>query len=148
MCTVINTRSGPIIRNISKFRLYSNFHLLSKHLKAAHHEQHIGNLNIDYQQPAVRHIQPSINEMFRNTARLQHTDVTNKKTVVLKEENGVVKDKIDTNVLLDPPVGPPLSLRDKLKKAVAEYGSTVIIFHVTISLVSLGTCYLLVSRYL
>ncbi|RZC35728.1 protein FAM210B [Asbolus verrucosus] len=39
----------------------------------------------------------------------------------------------------------PLTAKQKLKKAVAEYGSTVIIFHVTISLVSLGTCYLLVS---
>ncbi|KAJ8959552.1 hypothetical protein NQ317_005727 [Molorchus minor] len=34
---------------------------------------------------------------------------------------------------------------EKLKKAVKEYGSTVIVFHVGISLMSLGTCYLLVS---
>jgi hypothetical protein len=40
----------------------------------------------------------------------------------------------------------PMSRKDKLKKAVKEYGSTVIIFHVAISLASLGTCYLLVSR--
>jgi Protein of unknown function (DUF1279) len=40
----------------------------------------------------------------------------------------------------------PVSRKDKLKKAVKEYGSTVIIFHVGISLASLGTCYLLVSR--
>lgn len=39
-----------------------------------------------------------------------------------------------------------LSRKDKLKKAVKEYGSTVIIFHVGISLVSLGSFYLLVSR--
>ncbi|CAG9858964.1 unnamed protein product [Phyllotreta striolata] len=39
----------------------------------------------------------------------------------------------------------PLSLREKLKKAVKEYGSIVIVFHVGISLISLGTCYLLVS---
>lgn len=38
-----------------------------------------------------------------------------------------------------------LSKKEKLKKAVKEYGSTVIIFHVGISLISLGTCYLLVS---
>lgn len=38
-----------------------------------------------------------------------------------------------------------LSRKEKLQKAVKEYGSTVIIFHVGISLISLGTCYLLVS---
>ncbi|CAH1176000.1 unnamed protein product [Phaedon cochleariae] len=37
------------------------------------------------------------------------------------------------------------SRREKLQKAVKEYGSTVIIFHVGMSLVSLGTSYLLVS---
>ncbi|XP_061707942.1 uncharacterized protein C18orf19 homolog A-like isoform X1 [Cydia pomonella] len=40
---------------------------------------------------------------------------------------------------------PPISAKEKLKKAVKEYGSTVIVFHVTISLMSLGGCYLLVS---
>lgn len=41
----------------------------------------------------------------------------------------------------------PLSRKDMLKKAMKDYGSTVIIFHVGISLVSLGSFYLLVSRY-
>lgn len=36
--------------------------------------------------------------------------------------------------------------KSKLKKAVKEYGSTVIVFHVGISLVSLGMFYVLVSR--
>lgn len=40
---------------------------------------------------------------------------------------------------------PPLSSKEKLKKAIKEYGSTVIVFHVCISLMSLGTCYLLIS---
>lgn len=39
-----------------------------------------------------------------------------------------------------------LTQRQKLKRAVKEYGSTVIVFHVTISLMSLGFFYLLVSR--
>jgi len=38
-----------------------------------------------------------------------------------------------------------LTPAQKLKKAVAEYGTTVIVFHVSISLISLGACYLLVS---
>lgn len=45
-------------------------------------------------------------------------------------------------------IGKPLSRKDKLKQAIAAYGSTVIVFHVTISLASLGVSYLLVSRYI
>lgn len=40
-----------------------------------------------------------------------------------------------------------ISRKDMLKKAVKEYGSTVIIFHVGISLMSLGACYVMVSRF-
>lgn len=40
-----------------------------------------------------------------------------------------------------------MTTKEKLKKAVKEYGATVIVFHVSISLLSLGGCYLLVSRY-
>lgn len=40
----------------------------------------------------------------------------------------------------------PLSRKEMLKKAMKEYGSTVIIFHVGISLISFGSFYLLVSR--
>ena len=39
-----------------------------------------------------------------------------------------------------------LSSKDKLKRAVKEYGLTVVVFHVTISLASLGVFYLIVSR--
>lgn len=42
---------------------------------------------------------------------------------------------------------PVESNKEKLKRAVKEYGSTVIIFHVGISLMSLGMFYALVSRY-
>ncbi|XP_017482906.1 PREDICTED: uncharacterized protein LOC108371807 [Rhagoletis zephyria] len=38
-----------------------------------------------------------------------------------------------------------LSKKEQLKKAFKDYGSTVIVFHVAISLASLGACYLLVS---
>lgn len=40
-----------------------------------------------------------------------------------------------------------LTRAQQLKKAVAEYGTTVIVFHIGISLISLGACYLLISRY-
>lgn len=44
---------------------------------------------------------------------------------------------------------PPVALtsKEKLKQAVKDYGATVIIFHISISVISLGACYLLVSRY-
>jgi len=47
-----------------------------------------------------------------------------------------------------PPSPPPEkeSNQSKLKRAVKEYGSTVIVFHVGISLVSLGLSFALVSR--
>ncbi|GLG96595.1 Putative conserved plasma membrane protein [Gryllus bimaculatus] len=38
-----------------------------------------------------------------------------------------------------------LTNKEKLKRALKEYGSTVIVFHVGISLLSLGGCYLAVS---
>lgn len=41
-----------------------------------------------------------------------------------------------------------LSAKEKLKNAVKDYGATVIVFHVSISLMSLGICYVLVSRYI
>jgi len=40
-----------------------------------------------------------------------------------------------------------LSHKDILKHAVKEYGVTVIIFHIGIALLSLGGCYLVVTRY-
>lgn len=39
----------------------------------------------------------------------------------------------------------PVTKRDQLKRAIKDYGSTVIVFHVGISLISLGGFYLLVS---
>ncbi|XP_059048898.1 uncharacterized protein LOC131844122 [Achroia grisella] len=42
-------------------------------------------------------------------------------------------------------VNRPLSAKEKLKQAMKEYGSTVIVFHVAISMLSLGGCYLLIT---
>ena len=41
----------------------------------------------------------------------------------------------------------PLTQRQKLARTFAAYGSTAVVFHTAISLTSLGTCYLAVSRY-
>lgn len=40
-----------------------------------------------------------------------------------------------------------LSSKDKLKRAVKDYGATVIIFHISLSLMSLGVSYLIISRW-
>jgi hypothetical protein len=39
-----------------------------------------------------------------------------------------------------------LTKKERFKKAVKEYGGTLIAFHVGISLISLGACYTAVSR--
>lgn len=39
------------------------------------------------------------------------------------------------------------SSKDKLKQAIKDYGATVIIFHVALSLMSLGLSYLIISRW-
>lgn len=40
-----------------------------------------------------------------------------------------------------------MTKKEQLKRAFKDYGSTVIVFHVGMSLVSLGMFYTLVSRY-
>jgi hypothetical protein len=55
---------------------------------------------------------------------------------------------MQTNFLFSTNTGDSkLSRKDKLKRAVKEYGLTVVIFHVGISLISLGGFYLAVTRY-
>lgn len=56
-------------------------------------------------------------------------------------------DKLVDSVVVDNKGNEKISRKDMLKKAVKEYGSTVIIFHVGISLMSLGACYVMVSRF-
>ncbi|XP_057665481.1 protein FAM210B, mitochondrial-like [Diorhabda carinulata] len=84
-------------------------------------------------------IVPSImnqNILSRQTFRLNSTEFKE-----AKEDSGTsVKQAPDKIVITE-----SLSRKEKLKKAVKEYGSTVIIFHVGISLISLGTSYALVS---
>ena len=46
----------------------------------------------------------------------------------------------------DKPTNPP-SWKSKFKLVVAQYGPIAIVFHVTISLASLGVCYLAVVRF-
>lgn len=66
------------------------------------------------------------------------------------DKNDLVKKENKTNVtkLVEENAEPlPLSPRMKLKNAIRDYGSTVLIFHIAISLASLGIFYQLVGRY-
>ncbi|XP_043276237.1 uncharacterized protein [Venturia canescens] len=54
-----------------------------------------------------------------------------------------IEPRVDDNKNSGKPVA--LTNAEKLKKAVKDYGSTVIVFHIGISLISLGACYLAVS---
>lgn len=67
------------------------------------------------------------------------TDVGGVKSAEKLEPKTEIPEIINVNENLS------LSRAEKLKKAVKEYGSTVIVFHIGIALISLGTCYLLVS---
>ncbi|KAJ8951870.1 hypothetical protein NQ318_019846 [Aromia moschata] len=67
------------------------------------------------------------------------------KTTAVKEDGSKKAEEEAPKVEVEISEGPALTTREKLRKAVKEYGATVIVFHVGISLASLGTCYLLVS---
>lgn len=60
----------------------------------------------------------------------------------VKETDKIGTAGVSSNTIADA----PLSNKDKLKKAVKDYGATVVVFHVGMSLISLGACYVAVSR--
>lgn len=70
-----------------------------------------------------------------------HRMFSDKKNVVKSNEQ---KKEDESNTQSEPVA---LTPRAKLKNAIKDYGSTVLIFHITISLVSLGIFYQLVNRY-
>ena len=91
--------------------------------------------------PVVRNVSPSAfptpanKGFFLRNVRLLHTsfirkaDKPSQDTTMTHEENEK-----------------KLTLKDRMKSVVAEYGTTAIVFHVTISLTSLGICYAAVKR--
>ena len=88
--------------------------------------------------PVVRNsdfLTPANKGFFLRNVRLLHTsfirkaDKPSQDTTMTHEENEK-----------------KLTLKDRMKSVVAEYGTTAIVFHVTISLTSLGICYAAVKR--
>lgn len=108
----------------------------------------------DQQNILIKNTLQSLN--LQNTLRVQNIlrYKTTESSTASKDENPDAKEaskKINVTPLTKGDVKEtskdvtPLTRGDKLKKAVKEYGATVIVFHVGISLISLGTCYLLVT---
>ncbi|XP_017769871.1 PREDICTED: protein FAM210B-like [Nicrophorus vespilloides] len=64
------------------------------------------------------------------------------KNTVLAVYNG----RVDLRCFKSSKCGEEVTMKSRLKKAVAEYGTTVMVFHITISLISLGLCYSLISN--
>ena len=64
----------------------------------------------------------------------------NKENQVNEEESKKENENVAENA------GKPLSQRQKLARTFAAYGTTGVVFHTCISLASLGTCYMIVSR--
>lgn len=83
----------------------------------------------DLQTPANRGL------LLRN-ARLLHTSAIRNADKPNQENTAKTHEKDAKNLVL----------KDRLKFVVAEYGTTAILFHISISLTSLGICYTAVKR--
>lgn len=89
----------------------------------------------------------------RMNATTNHDSLVIKRNFSGKQPNSSeadVKEKnaeSNTDPTLIAPSAAPLSGREKLKRAVKDYGTTVVVFHVAISLASLGFFYQVVARY-
>lgn len=80
---------------------------------------------------------------------LIHRNYSTDKEIVKSDEkktDGAVK-VISNDSTNDEEIKVPLTAREKLKKTIKDYGATVLVFHIAISIVSLGFFYQLVSRW-
>jgi hypothetical protein len=87
--------------------------------------------------------------LLNHTTCLLHPNsnlINQKRFIALNSINFNNHDESQKNLDEKKEANKELSSKDKLKRAVKEYGSTVIVFHVGISLISLGISYTLVSR--
>lgn len=75
-----------------------------------------------------------------------HRSFSDKKEIMKNSEEDVAKTAENDQKKNGEETALVLSPREKLKAAVKDYGATVFIFHIAISLVSLGIFYQLVSR--
>jgi hypothetical protein len=104
-----------VVRNVCKINAKKNLWLLTRHISC----QKPNYTNRPLHTPQLSNY---VMKRFKTTKTEQETD-NNEPTPSQKSP----------------------TLQQKLKQAVAQYGSTVIVFHVGISLMSLGISYVLVS---
>lgn len=97
-------------------------------------------VNTNWQEPFKRNFSLSSHNLLNSKINEKNDSSTTATTAKVTE---TLENSINTN----PDNVVALTRKEKLKRAVKEYGSTVLIFHVGISLISLGSFYLLVSRY-
>ena len=75
----------------------------------------------------------------------------NKNSIEFDEMKDKIKDAaedITEKMKDDDKVEVKMDRKTKFKQTIRDYGATVIVFHVCISILSLGVCYLLVSRFM
>ena len=87
--------------------------------------------------------------VLRETVRIHSCSfskqIHTKSSKSFPEGNNPTSSKFDSSVNSNNGL-PVMSKKDQLKRAVKDYGATVIVFHIAISLASLGFFYSLVSR--
>lgn len=79
---------------------------------------------------------------LRNLVRFQHQKTKEK----LDVESAEAEKSAGATAVDGPPVEVKLSQGERMKRAVREYGATVVVFHTSISLFTLGVSYAVVSR--
>lgn len=114
---------------------------------------HFGFNECDEQLLHIQEGRKSLQDVFEEQTEIIKkivADYQQKRTYSTSSQSQV--DKINDSIKNNPHTIPPsnssnnLTARQKLQRAVKEYGTTVIVFHIGISLLSLGGFYVLVSR--
>lgn len=95
----------------------------------------------------TNHFQRMFCHLNASSNQTIHRMFSDKKEQVKPVESKDKESSGDANASEQQTESVALTPRTKLKNAIKDYGSTVIVFHVAISLVSLGIFYQLVSRY-
>lgn len=88
---------------------------------------------------SLNHLNAMPNHFCRKYSDKKEIEKTNEEKDIKSVENIESTDQTESKVAA-------LTPREKLKKTIKDYGLTVFVFHVAISLVSLGLFYQLVSR--
>lgn len=144
----INGIASTSGNNFQQQRLSSKPFHYSKHC-------HKGSSLLQLQSHTTRHFnlhRPGVfnRRMLSSTCSLlnqkPHEQTTTSNSSKPEDSKGQEAKSVSVAASAGAPEETQLSTKEKLKQAVRDYGATVIIFHIAMSLTSLGFFYLLVSR--